>query len=122
MRGVLVNYQISRIDMFLVAATRYDHVTKRVFADYATTEKAAVAGDALAGKTFVLTGTFENMTRDEAKRRIQSEGGKVTASVSKKTDFVVVGADPGSKARKAEELEIEILDPAGLEALLEGSG
>jgi DNA ligase (NAD+) len=84
-------------------------------------EKAAAAGDSLAGKTFVLTGSFESMTRDEAKRRIQSEGGKVTGSVSKKTSFVVVGADPGSKARKAEELGVEILDPAGLEALLEGA-
>ncbi len=58
------------------------------------------------------------MTRDEAKRRIQAQGGKVTGSVSKKTSYVVIGADPGSKSQKAQELEIEVLDEAGLEALL----
>jgi DNA ligase (NAD+) len=81
-------------------------------------QPAAPAGDALAGKTFVLTGTLADMTRDEAKGRIQQQGGKVTGSVSKKTDFVVVGADPGSKAAKAEELEVDILDEAGLLELL----
>jgi DNA ligase (NAD+) len=84
-------------------------------------ERAPAAGNSLKGKSFVLTGTLESMTRDEAKRRIQSEGGKVTGSVSKKTDYVVVGADPGSKASKAEELGVQILDQAGFEALLEGS-
>ena len=61
------------------------------------------------------------MTRDEAKRRIRAQGGKVTGSVSKKTDYVVVGADPGSKATKARELGIEILDEAGLTKILAGS-
>ncbi|MBW2542840.1 MAG: NAD-dependent DNA ligase LigA, partial [Deltaproteobacteria bacterium] len=81
-------------------------------------ERAPADGDALAGKTFVVTGTLANMTRDEAKRRIRAQGGKVTGSVSKKTDYVVVGADPGSKATKAQELEIEILDEAGLMQML----
>jgi DNA ligase (NAD+) len=81
-------------------------------------ERAPAAGDALAGKTFVLTGSLKDITREEAKRRIQAEGGKVTASVSKKTNFVVVGDDPGSKARKAEELGVEMLDQAAFEALL----
>ena len=81
-------------------------------------ERAPVDGDALAGKSFVVTGTLANMTRDEAKRRIRAQGGKVTGSVSKKTDYVVVGADPGSKATKARELEIEILDEAELMQLL----
>jgi len=75
----------------------------------------------LVGKTFVLTGTLEGLTRDEAKLRIQAAGGRVTNSVTKKTDYVVAGAEPGSKLRKAEELEIEIVDQAGLEALLAGS-
>ena len=58
------------------------------------------------------------MTRDEAKRRIRAQGGNVTGSVSKKTDYVVVGTDPGSKATKARELGIEILDQAGLMQIL----
>ncbi|MBW2273417.1 MAG: NAD-dependent DNA ligase LigA [Deltaproteobacteria bacterium] len=71
----------------------------------------------LCGKTFVLTGTL-SAPRDEFKRRIEEAGGKVTGSVSKKTDYVVAGEAAGSKARKAEELGVEILDEAGLEALL----
>lgn len=66
----------------------------------------------LNGKTFVLTGTLEEMSRDEAKAALQALGAKVTGSVSKKTDYVVVGADPGSKADKAESLGVEILDEA----------
>lgn len=66
----------------------------------------------LNGKTFVLTGTMESMSRDEAKVALQTLGAKVTGSVSKKTDYVVVGADPGSKADKAESLGVAILDEA----------
>jgi len=65
---------------------------------------------ALAGKTFVLTGTLGSMTRQEAGEKIESLGGKVINSVSKKTDFVVSGSDPGSKYQKAQELGIRILD------------
>ncbi len=72
----------------------------------------------LAGKTFVLTGTLTSMTRDEAKDRIQAQGGKVTGSVSKKTDFVVFGDNPGSKLTKAQKLAIDTIDQAGLEKLL----
>jgi DNA ligase (NAD+) len=63
----------------------------------------------IAGKTVVFTGSLERMTRNEAKARAESLGAKVTGSVSKKTDYVIVGADAGSKARKAEELGLTIL-------------
>jgi DNA ligase (NAD+) len=63
----------------------------------------------LAGKNFVLTGTLSRFTRDEAKKLVQEQGGKVTGSVSKKTDYVVAGADPGNKLAKAEELGVTVL-------------
>jgi len=75
-------------------------------------------GGPLEGKTFVLTGTLDSMTRDEAKARIQASGGKVTGSVSKKTDFVVAGVNAGSKLTKAQKLDITIIDESGLENLL----
>ncbi len=71
----------------------------------------------LAGKTFVLTGTLAGSTRDEARRRIESVGGRVTSSVSKKTDYVVAGEAAGSKRDRAEELGVEILDETAFEAL-----
>jgi len=71
----------------------------------------------LAGRTFVVTGTLP-LPRSDVKRRIAEAGGKVTGSVSKKTSFVVVGSDPGSKARKAEELGVTLLDAEGLERVL----
>jgi DNA ligase (NAD+) len=72
----------------------------------------------LVGKTLVLTGTLPNLTRPEATARIEAAGGKVTGSVSKKTDYLVAGEDPGSKYTKAQELGTEILDEDGLLALL----
>jgi len=64
----------------------------------------------LSGKIFVLTGTLETLTRDAAKKLIQGAGGKVTGSVSKKTDYVVAGNDPGSKVDKAQELEVSVIN------------
>jgi DNA ligase (NAD+) len=72
----------------------------------------------LAGKTVVLTGTLPNLTREDATARVEAAGGKVTGSVSKKTDYVVAGEDPGSKYTKAQELGTEILDEDGLLGLL----
>lgn len=73
----------------------------------------------LAGKTFVLTGALDSLTRDQAKEHLQALGAKVSGSVSKKTDYIVAGAEAGSKLAKAQELGIEVLDEAGLLRLLE---
>jgi len=72
----------------------------------------------LVGKTVVLTGTLPDLTRPEATKMIEAAGGKVTGSVSKRTDYVVAGEDPGTKYTKAQELEVEILDEDGLRGLL----
>ncbi|HEX3325143.1 MAG TPA: NAD-dependent DNA ligase LigA [Solirubrobacterales bacterium] len=82
-------------------------------------ERRATGGP-LEGKTLVLTGTLPELTREEAAALIKSAGGKVVNSVSKKTDYVVAGENPGSKLAKAEKYETEILDEAGLLALAGG--
>jgi DNA ligase (NAD+) len=77
-----------------------------------------VEGGPLEGKTLVLTGTLPELTREEATRLIKRAGGKVVNSVSGKTDYVVAGDSPGSKLAKAEGLDVEVIDQAGLRKLL----
>ncbi|MDR4514999.1 NAD-dependent DNA ligase LigA [Nitrosomonas sp.] len=83
------------------------------------TTSISMKSHAINGKTFVLTGTLPNMTREEAKEIIEKFGGKVTGSVSKKTDYVVVGEDPGSKYDKAISLGVTLLDEEKLKTLLQ---
>ena len=83
------------------------------------TGKKRERGTALAGKTLVLTGTLANHTRDEAKKLIEDAGGRVSGSVSKKTDYVVAGSDAGSKLDKARELQVKVISEKEMLDLLE---
>jgi DNA ligase (NAD+) len=76
----------------------------------------------LAGRSFVLTGTLPALSREQATELILAAGGRVTSSVSKKTDYVVAGESPGSKLEKAERLGVTVLDEQGLRGLLDGNG
>jgi DNA ligase (NAD+) len=82
-------------------------------------EPAAQAPRPLAGKTFVLTGTFPTLSRDAAKDLLEAAGAKVAGSVSKKTDYVVAGAEAGSKLEKAQALGVAVIDEAAMLALLQ---
>jgi DNA ligase (NAD+) len=84
-------------------------------------ERRPAAAAALGGKTFVLTGTLPSLTRDEATALIEAQGGKVSGSVSKKTDYVVAGAEAGAKLEKAHELGVAVLDEDGLRQLLQSN-
>ena len=83
--------------------------------------EAGPASNKIAGRIFVLTGTLPTMSREEAREKIEAMGGKVAGSVSKKTDYVVAGADSGSKYDKALELGVALLDEAELIRLLQAS-
>lgn len=81
---------------------------------------AEAGGAPLSGKVFVLTGTLSGMTREQVRAAIEARGGRVTSSVSRRTDYLIAGADPGSKLDRARELGVEILEEADLHALLNG--
>jgi DNA ligase (NAD+) len=91
---------------------------QRAGVDTTAPKRARAAGGKLDGKTFVLTGTLASLTREEATQLIVAAGGKVTGSVSKKTDYVVAGDEPGSKLTKAEQLGVPVVDESGLRELL----
>jgi len=76
----------------------------------------------MAGKIFVLTGTLRNYSREQARTQIENLGGKVTESVSQKTDFLIAGGDPGSKLQKARSLNIPVLDDDAFEKIISSGG
>ena len=84
----------------------------------AVIEEGSHAPQVFKGKTFVLTGTLPDLSREEAKKMIKERGGKVSSSVSKKTDFVLAGTEPGSKFGQANELGIKIIDEDGFKKML----
>jgi DNA ligase (NAD+) len=84
--------------------------------------RASSASLPLAGKTFVLTGTFPRRTRPEAEELIKQHGGKTTGTVSKSTSYVVAGEKPGSKVTKAQQLQIPVIDEGELERMVGLSG
>jgi DNA ligase (NAD+) len=111
----------SVLDFFASAAGRKIPRRLKELGIQPTSEKVSVKKAAalpLAEKTFVLTGTLSSMTREEATEKIEALGGHVTSSVSKKTDYVVAGAEPGSKFDKAKQLGVYILDEAEFDKLL----
>jgi DNA ligase (NAD+) len=109
-----------------IAAQLADPQMRELFADLAavgvrTEEEGAAPGEGvLSGRTLVLTGTLPDLTREQATERIMAAGGRVTSSVSKKTDFLVAGEAAGTKLEKAERLGVPVLDESGLLALLAG--
>jgi len=106
----------SIVEFFSIAANR-KLVGRLCEAGLTLTGQKKQRGTKLAGKTFVLTGTLAHFTRDEAKKMIEDAGGKVTSSVSKKTDYVVAGADAGSKLDKARELGVAVIDEKEMKKL-----
>jgi DNA ligase (NAD+) len=109
----------SIVEFFSIAANR-KLVERLREAGLTLTGKKKQRGTKLAGKTFVLTGTLAHFTRDEAKKMIEDAGGKVTGSVSKKTDYVVAGADAGSKLDKAKDLGVKVIDEREMKSIVGG--
>src|SRR5580700_9070285 len=109
----------SIVEFFSIAANR-KLVERLREAGLTLTGQKKQRGTKLAGKTFVLTGTLAHFTRDEAKKMIEDAGGKVTGSVSKKTDYVVAGADAGSKLDKARELGVQVIDEKEMQRIVGG--
>jgi DNA ligase (NAD+) len=106
----------SIVEFFSIAANR-KLIERLGEAGLAFKGKKKERGTKLAGKTFVLTGTLAKYTRDEAKKMIEDAGGRVSGSVSKKTDYVVAGADAGSKLDKAKELGVAVIDEKEMEKI-----
>ncbi len=107
----------SIVEFFSIAANR-KLVERLREAGLTLTGQKKQRGTKLTGKTFVLTGTLAHFTRDEAKMMIEDAGGKVTGSVSKKTDYVVAGADAGSKLDKAKELGVHVIDEKEMQRIV----
>jgi DNA ligase (NAD+) len=107
----------SIVEFFSIAANR-KLVGRLREAGLTLTGQKKQRGTKLTGKTFVLTGTLARFTRDEAKKMIEDAGGKVTGSVSKKTDYVVAGADAGSKLDKAKDLGVKVIDEKEMENII----
>jgi DNA ligase (NAD+) len=95
------------VDRLRAAGLQFKHAVKKR------------AGGPLTGLTFVITGTLPDMSREDAKAKIEAAGGKVAAAVSKKTNFLLAGEDAGSKLKKAQELGVEIIDEKQLLSKLE---
>ncbi|MGA8619434.1 MAG: NAD-dependent DNA ligase LigA [Candidatus Sulfotelmatobacter sp.] len=108
----------SIVEFFSIAANRR-MIERLRQAGLTLTGHKKKRGTKLVGKTFVLTGTLVHFTRDEAKKMIEHAGGKVAGSVSKKTDYVVAGADAGSKLDKAKDLGIKVIDEKEMEKLIQ---
>lgn len=109
----VLNYFASSAGQKVLSRIRELHIKPQ-------SEKVSITASsgALSGKTFVLTGTLPSMTREEATAKIEAAGGKVTGSVSKKTDYVLAGADAGSKLEKAQHLGVKILNERDFSAML----
>ena len=95
-----------------------DEINKLLSLGIRIENKQSMTSNKLFGKSFVITGSFEDMTRDEISHLIESNGGKVSNSISKKTNYLVLGTDPGSKLDKAKEFGTKTLDLEGLKALI----
>lgn len=103
-----------------LAEPRYQNLIAELLSLGVAAPSAPLASTTLQGKTFVLTGTLPNLSRAQATERIEAAGGRVGTSVSRSTDYVVVGAEPGAKLERARALGVPLLDEAGLRRMLSG--